>query len=230
MSLGDRVVAQAGELDVSQRSEDLGRARALNGDQRSPQRSVVERRVMAHEAFAQCGRDRFPVRRVGHDHEALVGDPIDDQVVDDPAVIGADHAVLRAAHGEPGRVTDQRGGEAGAGAGAADPHLAHVRQIEQSGTFADGPVLVEDALVLDRHLPAGKVDQPAAKRTMALDEGGLQHGYLTGAQLAADAGRRERLLDDLALGWECHEVARLIERHPADLLELVVVVGQVAAG
>ena len=41
---------------------------------------------------------------------------------------------------------------------------------------SDGAVLVDDARVLDRHLPAGEVDQPRAERSVRLEERGLGSG------------------------------------------------------
>ena len=86
-----------------------------------------------------------------------------------------DHAVVGSADRQPRWIADQRVGERVAGARAADPDLAHVRQVEQADPLADGPMLLEDARrVLDGHLPAGKVDQPRAQRAMPLDERGLK--------------------------------------------------------
>ena len=55
----------------------------------------------------------------------------------------------------------------------ADPHLAHVRQVEQADALAHRAVLIEDARVLDGHLPAGEVDEPATERAVTFYEGGL---------------------------------------------------------
>ena len=97
VSLGDRVVLERGKVHVGQGSEQLGRARTLDGDQRRAQRCVIHGRVVTAQPFAERLDDRHSVRGVGHDHEAVVGDAIDDEVVDDPAVVRDDHAVVGSA-------------------------------------------------------------------------------------------------------------------------------------
>ncbi len=57
---------------------------------------------MAGQPLAQRLRDGLAIGGVGHDHEALGGHAVDDQVVDDAAVGGADHAVVGAPLGQPG--------------------------------------------------------------------------------------------------------------------------------
>ena len=61
-------------------------------------------------------------------------------------------------------VAHERAGQAVPGARSADPELAHVRQVEQTGRAPDLRVLLEDAPVLDGHLPAAEVDEPGAER------------------------------------------------------------------
>ena len=192
---------------------------------------------MAREPLAQRVRDRLAVGRVGHDQEALVGDAVDDQVVDDPAVVGADHAVVRAAVGEPRRVADQRGGE---------PGRRRPGPLTQTSPMCDrsnSPARSRTARCSSR-MPAywTGISQPAksisraAERAVSLDQRGLEQLAAVGCVRAVesascvDSGRRQRLLDDLALGREAHQLARLVDRHPADLVELVVVVVQAAAG
>ena len=114
MAAGDGVVLERRQVDIGQRLEQLRGPRALDGDERRAQRRVVEGGVVAREPLAQRGRDGFAIGRVGHDHEALTGDAVDDQVVDDAAVVGADHRVVRAAFGQARRVADDRRREAAA--------------------------------------------------------------------------------------------------------------------
>jgi hypothetical protein len=44
--------------------------------------------------------------------------------------------------------------------------LAHVIDVEQTGTVADGVMLIENAAVLHRHIPAAKLDHPCAERNV----------------------------------------------------------------
>src|SRR6187551_1653604 len=78
--------------------------------------------------------------------------------------------------GQAWRVGHQGRGETGTCLRPGDPHLAHVREVEQADTLAHRAVLVENARVLDRHLPAREVDEPAAQRTVPLDERGPEQG------------------------------------------------------
>ena len=62
--------------------------------------------------------------------------------------------------------------------GAARLHLSHVRDVEHAGAPAHGQMLLADALVLDRHLPAGKRDEPRPSVPMLRVEGGSAEGRL----------------------------------------------------
>jgi hypothetical protein len=49
-------------------------------------------------------------------------------------------------------------------------HLAHVTDVEESGRPTNGFVLFENASILDRHLPPGKIDQSSAVGRMKFTE------------------------------------------------------------
>ena len=53
---------------------------------------------------------------------------------------------------------------------ALDLDLAHVRDVEDAGVAADGPVLGDHALVLHGHLPARERDHARAERDVAIVE------------------------------------------------------------
>jgi len=64
--------------------------------------------------------------------------------------------------------------------GTTDIDFAHVADVEQAGGAAHHLVLFEDAAVLDRHFPAGEIDQPGAMgRVKIAQRGALEfaHGY-----------------------------------------------------
>ena len=159
----DPVVAQRAQVHVRVRREHVHRARALDRDQGSRQRAVVEDRLEAGQPLGERVRDDERVRRVGNDEEAGLAEAVDDEVVEDAAVGCGDHRVLGASVLERGRIGDERVGECLAGLGPFDEELAHVRQVEQACPFADRAVLLEDPAVLDRHEPAAELDQPRAK-------------------------------------------------------------------
>ena len=123
-------------------------------------------------------------------------------------------------------------GQGGAGLRSVHEQLAHVRQVEQAAPLADRAMLVEDAAVLDRHEPAAELDEPCPERGVARRQRCLEgRGLGLGHEASSDGSdrRAERLRDQGAFALERQDRARLIEPDPADLVELVVVVRQVAA-
>ena len=110
-ALGDPVVADRRQVELRQRSEDVERARPLDRDEPGREGAVVEDGAEALEPLGERVRHDPRVRRVGDDHEPVLGQAVDDQVVEDPAVGGADHRVVRPAHGEGRRVGHERAGE-----------------------------------------------------------------------------------------------------------------------
>jgi len=109
------------------------------------------------------------VRRVGHDQEVLVAQPVHDEVVEDPAVRRADQRVPGPAGRQPGQVAGQRVVQRGGRVRAGHRDLAHVRQVEQPGRGAHGVVLGGLAGVPQRHQPAREISQC---RTQPLVHGG----------------------------------------------------------
>ena len=117
--------------------------------------------------------------------------------------------------------------------------------------LADRPVLLDDRAVLDGHEPATELDQPGAELAVGVGQGrdvdrrlervGHRAGLGGGGAGGRDVGRRGarprpgsgelggRPRDEGALGLEGQHRRRGVEPDPADLVELVVVTGQVAA-
>ena len=198
VALGDGVVLERGQVDVRQRPEQLRRTRALDGDERRPQRSIVERRVVAGQPLAQLVDDDLAVRRVGHDHEAVRGDAVDDQVVDDPAVGRADHAVVRATLGQPRRIADERSGEARAAPGP-------LTQTSPMCERSNRPTRSRTARCSSR-MPEywTGISQPAKSMSRRRARGDARRARSAARWClywqALEAGERQRLLDQLALG------------------------------
>ena len=87
-----------------------------------------------------------------------------------PRLVGDDR-VLRLADVECGGVVGEHVLQEGQRVGAADHEAPHVRHVEQPRPAARGQVLADDAAgVLDRHLPAGEVDDLAAGRDVPFVE------------------------------------------------------------
>ena len=117
-------------------------------------------------------------------------------------------------------------------------------------------MLLEDPRVLDRHQPAGEVDQPRAERATcrSRERGLVEHGGSAGSAMARPqtppsgasaagatgrpdgAGRRPDRRPRRRWATSARSVSKvsrrggLVERDPADLVELVVVAAKVAAG
>ena len=88
--------------------------------------------------------------------EAAVVEAVGEEVVEHAAVGLAEDAVLGAALGDLGHVVGEDPLEELLRLRAARLDLAHVRDVEQPGLGAHVHVLLADALVLHRHLPAGE--------------------------------------------------------------------------
>ena len=106
------------------------------------------------------------IRGVDADEDMVVGDLVDQDVVNESAVIVEQAGVLRLTLLE---ARDIVGGEevgAADGFGSQDFDLAHVADIEQADGFPYGVVLVDEAGVLDGHVPSAEVDHFGAEGAM----------------------------------------------------------------
>ncbi len=111
----------------------------------------------------QLLHDGGAVRRVAHDPEPLLFEPVHDEIVEDPPVDLAHHRVLRLADRQRAGIADECVAQEGDRLLAAHLDLAHVRQVEEPRRAANRTVLGQDALVLDRHLVASERDEPRAE-------------------------------------------------------------------
>ena len=130
------------------------------------------------------------------------------------------------------------------GVAAAYPELAHVREVEEAGGPTDGVVLLDDRAIADRHLPAAELGEAGPERLMPPMKGRPKRRHAarvvslvrgaSGVPLVRhrqpSPGRRQGPGQDVPLGGKAHDRLGLTELEPAHLLELVVVVREVAAG
>ena len=145
------------------------RPRALDGEQRVPIGDVPDvgaRPLALLDPFVVGVR----VRCVDDQEVAAALEAVDDQVVDDAALLVREQRVLGLTDLEPVDVVREHGLEQIACVGAFDLDLAHVRDVEDTAVSAHGAVLGDDALVLHGHLPAGEGHHPGAERDVALVE------------------------------------------------------------
>ncbi len=162
------------EVDVGQLGEGLGGAGALDGEL-----GVVVGEVVDVDAghVADGLADPLDVLLAGagvdDDEVVVVGELVDDDVVDEGAV-GIEHGrVVGLADGELRGVVHAELLDGGERAGAAQLDVAHVGDVEEADGGADGSVLGDDAGVLDGHVPAAEVDHLGLVGAM----GGVESGF-----------------------------------------------------
>ncbi|MEJ7718354.1 MAG: hypothetical protein WKF31_10475 [Thermoleophilaceae bacterium] len=118
---------------------------------------------------------------VGHGQEAIL-EPVGEEVVDDAAVLAAEHRVLGARGRDLRDVVGQRVLEEALGVGPARLDLTHVRDVEDPRASAHGQVLDADALVLHRHLPPREGHETGPGVAMAFVQGRAAQGVDRGRQ------------------------------------------------
>ena len=149
--------------------------RALHGQQRVLVGDVAD--VGARNlAFPQPGEVCLAVGRVDDEEIAEVVEPIDDQVIDDPAAVVRQERVLRLPGLQLVEVVRERRLKQLGRARPLDLELAHVRDVEDSGVAAHRLVLLDHSCVLNGHLPARKRNEPSAERDVAVVERSPEQG------------------------------------------------------
>ena len=112
----------------------------------------------------------------------VVGEAVDQQIVDRRAARRRQRRVLRVTDLEPARVVARDPLHRCQRVAARDLDLPHVADIEEAGGGADGAMLLADARVLHRHLPPAERRHAGAERAVA----GVERGCFRGG------GRRLR--------------------------------------
>ena len=118
------------------------------------------------QQFVQIGFDLGLVGRVDHDHEAFLGTPIDDDVVEYVARRVEDVTVLGPPHGQLPDVIGGGGIEDAGRPAAGKLQHPHVGAIEQPGRLTDGPVLGCNRRVPQGHHIPGKRAHPLFARPL----------------------------------------------------------------
>jgi hypothetical protein len=79
------------------------------------------------------------------------------------------------------------------GAGAAELNFAHVADVEEADTGADGDVFGDEAGVFDGHVPAAEVNHPGFVMAMAgIEGGGLEGGGGGGQKEILSSGNEKK--------------------------------------
>jgi len=148
----------------------LARERPLHRDHRVVGGAIDDLDVLAR-VVDEPGEVALVVAGVG-DRQIAVGlEAVGDQVVEHTAVLSADHRVLGAADRDSPDVVGAQPREQRQRAWTARFDLPHVRDVEGAGGRADGEMLGDRPVVLDRHLPAGKGSHAGAELDMGVAEG-----------------------------------------------------------
>ena len=146
--------------------EALDRARALNRDQAVLVGGIAYLGA-ARLAFLEPVVDRLAVGRVDDEQVLPVREAVDDEVVDDPALLVGQQRVLRLSVRDLVEIVREHLLEKGVSRRPVDVDLAHVRDVERAAVGADRAMLLDDARVLDGHLVPGERHHPRAERDVA---------------------------------------------------------------
>ena len=111
------------------------------------------------------------VRGIGDDQVLDVPGVVDDEVIDDVAVIVEHEGVLRLTEvRDLGKVVGQHPLQEVECLEPKDPKLGHVSDVEDACRSPDSPMLFDDPRVLNRHLPAGEWHHTCAERQVLIVE------------------------------------------------------------
>ena len=136
---------------------------------------------------------------------------VDDEIIDDPAVLGHDHRVTGPAEHHLGDAPHQRVIERLSGTGPGHLDLTHVGQIEDAGAAAHRMMLGEVGGVAQRHLPAAEIGEGGSCGSVDGVQGrGAHHGglldLLPGA-VSTGLGHHFSSAVRTAVGWAVEPLA-----------------------
>src|SRR5690606_21867861 len=143
-----------------------GGGRALDGEQTGgrPQIDDVSSPVL------ERGADPVGVGGVGHHPVVVLFPSPHDDVVDDAAVVVEQHRVVGATRLVLGDVVGEEVAQDLGAVRTGDLQPPEVGDVEHPHALADGTMLLEDGLVLHRHLPAAEVDEAGAEADVEVVE------------------------------------------------------------
>ena len=159
-----------GKLHVGSRDLliDCGGRRALDGHARVT-RAFVGQGDAGEEAGLHPGEVLGGFGGIDHQEPCFGSGAVKNEVINHPAAFVEEERVLPLPDPETGVVVGEEAVQPVAGGGALDAELSHVRDVEDAAGTADREVFLGDALVLHRHIPAGKGHHPGS---------GVQVGFM----------------------------------------------------
>src|SRR5215469_13398085 len=125
------------------------------------------------EMFSQPGKIFVCACRVHDEQVLLLVDPINNEVINDPATIVEQKCVLTHANVEPVDIVGQHAIEPIARIGGLDDELAHVRNVEDADIVPDCLMFLDDTGVLNGHYPAGEWNHFRSESHVLIVKGGF---------------------------------------------------------
>ena len=172
---GELVVAELVEIAVRRhRLEHFEGGGALQGDHRFARRAMVDLNIEALFVGVHPLEHRVRVGSVDHQVD-LVLTAVDEQIVDRVAVCFAKQRVADRAHGNASHVVRRDAVQVADRVRAGHREPSHVPQVEETGLGAHTLGFFQDRAVLDRHVPATKIDHLGAEGFVNVVQGSLFH-------------------------------------------------------
>ena len=172
--------------------EHLRRAWALNRDDTEVAMTVPDLdpgRGNGRERRDHCSR----VRGVRNHEHLVVGHPVDDQVVDDPAGVVGAQRVLGLARRDLVQIVGEGAVDELRSSRSGDGRLAEVTDVEYPDRLTHGSVLGDGARIGHRHVPSAECRETRAQRAVRfLDRPGQQFTFAHGVTLSRPRRARER--------------------------------------
>jgi hypothetical protein len=178
---GDTEVVDLGRVEPEGPGDQREGTRALHRED-GPRGRGVDHLDVRGGARGEAGDHVGGVRGVGNGHPPVLGEAVDDEVVDDaPVLVAAERVLALAVAEDRGVVGEGRRGGLGR-APPPDPDRTEVGHVEDPDVGAHSLVLGERGSELERHLPARERRHPGAGGAVEVAErrrlevGGVGHG------------------------------------------------------
>jgi len=148
-------VAQCLEGSAEHSLHDLQRSRTLHVDFARGVRNILQHRPSG-KMPGQPRKVTGLTRAIDHQHVVVLAQAVDDEVINDAALIVGQKAVAALARGQRIQILRYQGVQGILGARAGERELSHMADVENSAILAGVIMLDDNAFVLDRHFEPGK--------------------------------------------------------------------------
>ncbi len=171
--------------------EKLRRTGSLDGQSRKFRTAVHQFQArLAGAMLLQPCEILLDFRGIHHQQKFGVGQPVNDQVINDAARFIQQESVLALANSQSRHAIRQDALEPLRGAGTAREELPHVRNIKDAERGPHGLMLLQNATVLHRHRPAAEIDHACAQRHVLRVQRSLAKRGCGGGKHAGKLGDR----------------------------------------